>query len=277
MTGKTAGETNKNNIKSVHITRDLFCDWQEGKLKGKEETDFLGHIGACTFCAEHFGTWMEEGLQELEMYLEPKQKKYLETEELLEREKTDQRSYLETEELLEQEKTDQRKYLETEELLEQEIYLKTERFPSAGLADRKTETFLAEPPKYLKEEILNRTRQMDVQAAVKLKETSRQMQLFMYSLKVGLAVVASIFLLSITADIQNVNLELPENQRMEQIQEKRREAKKQQDSKEQERSITDRLRKGSSWVTSILNDVSSGIFRVEIEDSENERNQEVTR
>ena len=198
MTVKESEKISKDSFPSVHITRDLFCDWQEGKLKGKEETDFLGHIGTCTFCAEQFGNWMEEGM-------------------------------------------------------------------------------LMESPGYLKEEVLSRTRQMDVQAAVKLKETSRQMQLFMYSLKVGLAVAFSIFLLTVTADIQNINLELPENQQVEQMQEKRREAREQKESRGQEGSITDRLRKGSSWVTGILNDVSSGIFRVEIENSENEKNQEVTR
>ena len=30
-------------LRTIHITRDLFCDWQEGKLKEPEETDFFTH------------------------------------------------------------------------------------------------------------------------------------------------------------------------------------------------------------------------------------------
>ena len=29
--------------KPAHISRDLFCDWQEGKLGTPEETDFFTH------------------------------------------------------------------------------------------------------------------------------------------------------------------------------------------------------------------------------------------
>lgn len=53
----------------------------------------------------------------------------------------------------------------------------------------------AEPPAYLKEEILERSRGLDVQAAKTVYHTSRRMRLFLYSLKVGLAVAASLFLL----------------------------------------------------------------------------------
>lgn len=65
---------------------------------------------------------------------------------------------------------------------------------------------LAEPPVYLEEEIVRRTKQLDVQAAIKVKQTSKQMQLMMYSLRVGLGVAASIFLLTITGSVQKTDL-----------------------------------------------------------------------
>ncbi len=192
-------EPYKTAVPSVHISRDIFCDWQTGKMKESEETAFLGHIGACTFCAEQFGKWMEEGF-----------------------------------------------YPNLEE-----------------------EPILIEPPRYLKEEILNRAYQMDVKAAVKLKETSRKVQLLMYSLKVGLAVAASLFLLVITTDIQNANMNLSESQRIEQMQERQREAKKRRESREREEDIAGTLRRGSKKISNILNDISSGWFRMETEIFEN--------
>ena len=152
-----------------HISRELFCDWQEGRLEKEEEAGFLGHIGGCTFCAERFGEWMEESLL---------------TEGSL---------------------------LVEGSLSMEEGAQGLETIGRSGCA-----SCMAEPPRYLKEEILNKVRRMDVQAARKLKESSRQVQLMLYSLKVGLAVVASIFLLTVMADIQNVGLELKESQRMEQ-------------------------------------------------------------
>lgn len=188
MTGKRKEELMRREpaLPSAHITKGLFCDWQEGKLKGAEEESFFTHIGACTFCAEQFGNWMEEGM-------------------------------------------------------------------------------LEEPPGYLKEEVMGRAHQIDVQAAVKLKETSRQVQLLVYSLKVGLAVAASIFLLAVTANVQNMELGQPPSQQAEQAQDR------------QEEGVVSKLRRHSTEVTGLLNDLSRGIFRVGTDVSENERNQEVTR
>ena len=163
-------EPYKTAVPSVHISRDIFCDWQTGKMKESEETAFLGHIGACTFCAEQFGKWMEEGF-----------------------------------------------YPNLEE-----------------------EPILIEPPRYL-----------------------------MYSLKVGLAVAASLFLLVITTDIQNANMNLSESQRIEQMQERQREAKKRRESREREEDIAGTLRRGSKKISNILNDISSGWFRMETEIFEN--------
>ena len=46
--------------KQQHITREIFDSWQQGKINIQQEEEFLMHIGACTFCAEKFASWMEE-------------------------------------------------------------------------------------------------------------------------------------------------------------------------------------------------------------------------
>lgn len=206
---------------SAHITRDLFCDWQKGKLKEPEEMDLFTHIGACTFCAEQFGNWMEDIVETMET---------------------------------------------------EKAEMRLESVPDQNPAEtaQPMQGFLEEPPGYLKEEILNRVHQIDVQASVKLKETSRQVQLMLYSLKVGFAVAASIFLLAITTNIQDMNPELPKEQQVAQMQEQR-------ERQEQEESIVSKLRRGSKEITGLLNEISCGFFRIEMDDSENKRNQEVTR
>lgn len=126
---------------------------------------------------------------------------------------------------------------------------------------------LPEPPAYLKEEILQRTQQIDVQMTVRVKERSRQMQLFMYGLKVGMAVVTSIFLLILTTNIQSLQPGDVRDWRMEQRQERQ----------EERVSLTDTLNRKSREVSSFLNEISNGLFRMGIEDTEYQRNQEVTR
>lgn len=54
---------------------------------------------------------------------------------------------------------------------------------------------LIKAPAHMKQEILERSRRMDYQLAVTTRKASKQMQLFFYSLKVGAAVVAALFLL----------------------------------------------------------------------------------
>ncbi len=57
---------------------------------------------------------------------------------------------------------------------------------------RESET-LENPPVYLKEEILQRVQQPDVVVWKKAHTASKKMQLLMYSLKVGVALAASIY------------------------------------------------------------------------------------
>lgn len=110
-----------------------------------------------------------------------------------------------------------------------------------------------DPPAYLKEEILQRTQQIDVQMTVCVKERSRQMQLFMYGLKVGMAVVTSIFLLILTTDIQSMQ---PED-----VREWRMERREQRQERQEERvSLTDTLNRKSGEISSFLNEISNGLF-----------------
>lgn len=125
-----------------------------------------------------------------------------------------------------------------------------------------------EPPRYLKEEITQRTHQVDVQVSVQVKEKSRQIQLFLYSLKVGLAVMTSIFLLMLTANFRDFDTGAAREWRLERMQ--------QQDA-EGQMSITDTLNQKSGEISSFLNEVSNGLFRMDTEDREQRENQEVTR
>ena len=161
--------------KQEHITKEQFDCWQHGAVDCSQEKAFLEHIGTCTFCAEQFGTWMEQGLME--------------------------------------------------------------------------------PPAYLKVEITERTGQLDVQTVVKMKQTSKKVELVIYSLKVGLAVAASIFLLTVTTGVQKMNVEISQKQpdRVENVQ--------------KEESITDRLNRGSNFITDALNGMSRDLFQIERESS----------
>lgn len=57
------------------------------------------------------------------------------------------------------------------------------------------EEMLAEPPAYLAQEITERVHQPDVVIAQKAYTTSKRVQLLLYSLKVGVALAASIYMI----------------------------------------------------------------------------------
>ena len=208
----------RDSLQSGHISKNLFCDWQAGRMKQPEEERFLGHIGVCTFCAEQFGNWMEEGILEITETAEPG-------------------------------KT-------------------CELTPYTECSSQSEHLLLSEPPSYLKEEILHRTRQMDVQATIHFKETSQKMQFVLYSLKVGLAVMASIFLLMVTANVQDMDFETVRTEQTQQ-----REARKH----DQQMDITDTLKQRSGEISTLLNNLSNGLFRIGMPEDEKEINQEVTR
>lgn len=54
---------------------------------------------------------------------------------------------------------------------------------------------LMEPPAYLQEEILEKSQSLEVRTARSIYHTSRQMRLFLYSLKVGFALAVSLMVL----------------------------------------------------------------------------------
>ena len=77
-----------------------------------------------------------------------------------------------------------------------------ELFAHAGVCDYCAELLsayveqeLLEPPAYLREEILEKSRRPDIQAARTIRRTSRQTRLFLYSLKVGFALAVSLLML----------------------------------------------------------------------------------
>lgn len=69
----------------------------------------------------------------------------------------------------------------------------------------RAEELLMEPPAYLADEILHRVHQPDVVIAQKARTTSKRMQLFLYSLKVSMALAASIYMI-FTMDTETLEL-----------------------------------------------------------------------
>ena len=63
---------------------------------------------------------------------------------------------------------------------------------------------LVEPPAYLKDEILEKSRSIEIRTARTIRQTSRQMRLFFYSLKVGLALAVSLFVLFVIPQDGNI-------------------------------------------------------------------------
>lgn len=75
----------------------------------------------------------------------------------------------------------------------------------AGLLSAWLEQDLLEPPAYLQEEILEKSQSIEFRTASTIRQTSRQMRLFLYSLKVGFALAVSLYMLFV----------LPMDRRME--------------------------------------------------------------
>lgn len=65
---------------------------------------------------------------------------------------------------------------------------------------------LAEPPAYLTDEIFARSQCLDVQTAKRVYHTSGQVRLLLYSLKVGLAVMTSLFLLFSVSEVEEIGM-----------------------------------------------------------------------
>ena len=107
--------------------------------------------------------------------------------------------------------------------------------------------FFAEPPAYLCEEILQQSQRAEIQTVVKVKKISKQMKLLLYSLKVGFAVAASIFLLTITTAVQQNGMEMQK-----------------EPPKQTEASITEKINRESGKITSGLKRITNQVFEFQL-------------
>ena len=96
------------------------------------------------------------------------------------------------------------KCLNQEELEQLLSHVSSCNYCSERLADIMSEEML-QAPKNLKDSILKATKRPDIQIAMKANETSKNMQLFFYSLKIGTAAVAALLLLFLSTNIPAEN------------------------------------------------------------------------
>ena len=83
----------------------------------------------------------------------------------------------------------------------------------------------------------------------------------MYSLKVGLAVMASIFMLMMTSNMQNLGFDITQMQQ---------EQRADRENVSEEPGLTDTLKQKSGEISSFLNSLSNGLFRIETEETKQE-------
>lgn len=76
------------------------------------------------------------------------------------------------------------------------------------------------PPAYLKDQIREQTERLDVAAKKSLKRTSKQMQLFFYSLRVAATVTLSVLMLCVTSMLPMTDMTKVEAARQERLEEK---------------------------------------------------------
>lgn len=110
-------------------------------------------------------------------------------------------------------------------------------------------------PDYLKEQILTRSQQPDMQALTAPKRFSRRVELFLYGCKVSAAVAASL-LIMVTASVTQSQLKtLPQPDTTSQ--------KETEIQKDVSGTILEHLTNGSQYVTGWLQDFSDGIVNAD--------------
>lgn len=109
--------------------------------------------------------------------------------------------------------------------------------------------FFAEPPAYLYEEIVDRSKKVDVQAAVVVKKTSKQVRLLMYSLKVGFAVAASIFLMTVATAAWQSGIELP-----------------QEPLKQNQTSVAEKINRESGRITGSIHEATNKLLEIQLKE-----------
>lgn len=108
------------------------------------------------------------------------------------------------------------------------------------------------PPSYLEEQILERVSQVDIQAAVTVKQTTRKMQLILYSLRVGAAVLASIFILAATAGFRDTDFA-----KIEQVPYSNNQTDKDVQQKE---TVLDKVNQAANGLTERMNEITNQIL-----------------
>lgn len=105
-------------------------------------------------------------------------------------------------------------------------------------------------PKDLKENILRATKRPEVQLALKVSETSKRMQLFIYSLKVGTATVGALLLLLFTMNLNDSSfaVQIPTEIHI---------------NEDNNSSITNFLRDGMDNISQSMLDFSNNIIKTE--------------
>lgn len=116
--------------------------------------------------------------------------------------------------------------------------------------DKYDQTFM---PAYLKEQMLNRASQPDIQTEKSVKRFSKQVELFLYGCKVTAAVAASLLIMVTTTTLQN---RLPETD----IPKEPFSYQSEMENIDISGSIMKHLNKGSDSITSWLQSISSTIM-----------------
>lgn len=110
-------------------------------------------------------------------------------------------------------------------------------------------------PEYLKEQILTRSQQPDMQAVTAPKRFSRRMELFLYGCKVSAAVAASLLIMVTASVTQNQLKSLPQPDTTCQ--------KETEIPMDVSGTILEHLSNGSQYITGWLQDFSNGILNTD--------------
>lgn len=112
-------------------------------------------------------------------------------------------------------------------------------------------------PRDLKANILKAAMRPDIQLAAKARETSKRMQLFLYSLKVGTAIVCALALLLLTMNIPDITAALPIPGKT---------AAEMPADNENNKSLSSAIRDGMNNISNSMLDFSNNIMNTEVTD-----------
>lgn len=116
-------------------------------------------------------------------------------------------------------------------------------------------------PRDMKENILKASKRLDNQLAAKANETSKRIQLFIYSLKVGTATIGALLLLLLTMNYSNMhsNLDVPHDTSSEISFEGK-----------EKTTITGSIRSGLDNISKSMLDFTNSIMKTEVTDYDQE-------